>query len=146
MVTALLSQPIVVNNFLIILMNDPCRTDSPARRSGDVSASRTRSDMRTIALVTQKGGSGKSTLSASLAVAAQAARERVFLVDMDPQKSLTTWAQNRSDENLGVEAIAPGKLPAVLETLVAGHVSLAIIDTPASLTAASEAAMRAADL
>ncbi|SDR60290.1 chromosome partitioning protein [Rhizobiales bacterium GAS191] len=102
--------------------------------------------MRTIALVTQKGGSGKSTLSASLAVAAQAARERVFLIDMDPQRSLTTWAENRSDENLGVEAIAPGKLPAVLETLVAGHVSLAIIDTPASLTAASEAAMRAADL
>ena len=41
--------------------------------------------MHTIALVTQKDGSGKSTLSTSLAVAAQAARERVFLADMDPQ-------------------------------------------------------------
>ena len=102
--------------------------------------------MHTIALVTQKDGSGKSTLSASLAVAAQAARERVFLVDMDPQRSLTTWAQNRCDENLGVEAIAPGQLPEVLATLVAGKVSLAIIDTPASLSDASEAAMRAADL
>jgi chromosome partitioning protein len=102
--------------------------------------------MRIIALVTQKGGSGKSTLSASLAVAAQAARERVFLIDMDPQKSLTIWARNRSDDNLGVEAIAPGKLPAVLETLRLGHVSLAIIDTPACLSAASEAAMRATDL
>ncbi|MFI5011515.1 MAG: AAA family ATPase [Hyphomicrobiales bacterium] len=102
--------------------------------------------MRTIALVTQKGGSGKSTLSASLAVAAQAERQRVFLIDMDPQKSLTTWAQNRSDENLGVQAIAWYKLPAVLETLAESHVSLAIIDTPASLSAASDAAMRAADL
>ena len=53
--------------------------------------------MRTVALITQKGGSGKSTLSASLAVAAQGARERVFLIDMDPQKSLTSWALSRND-------------------------------------------------
>jgi chromosome partitioning protein len=102
--------------------------------------------MRTIALVTQKGGSGKSTLSASLAVAAQAARERVFLIDMDPQKSLTTWAQNRQDENLGVEAIMPHKLPAALAALAQGNVTLVIIDTPATLSTASEAAMKAADL
>ena len=102
--------------------------------------------MRTIALVTQKGGSGKSTLSACLAVAAQAARERVFLIDMDPQKSLATWAQNRRDDNLGVEAIVPGKLPAALATLAKSNVSLVIIDTPATISAASEAAMKAADL
>lgn len=102
--------------------------------------------MRTIALITQKGGSGKSTLSASLAVEAQAKRETVFLIDMDPQKSLTTWARNRDDEALGVEAIAPPQLPAVLDLLAAKGVTLAIIDTPASLSDASEAAMRAADL
>ena len=102
--------------------------------------------MRTVALITQKGGSGKSTLSASLAVAAQGARERVFLIDMDPQKSLATWAQNRSDDNLGVEAIYSSKLPRVMETLAASQISLTIIDTPAGLTLGSEAAMRAADL
>jgi chromosome partitioning protein len=102
--------------------------------------------MRTIALVTQKGGSGKSTLSASLAVTAQAARERVFLIDLDPQNSLTTWAENRRDANLGVEAITPNKLPAALAALAASNVTLAIIDTPATLSAASEAAMRTADL
>jgi chromosome partitioning protein len=102
--------------------------------------------MRTVAMVTQKGGSGKSTLSASLAVAAQSVRERVFLIDMDPQKSLATWARNRNDENLGVEAIHSSKLPAVMEALAASQISLTIIDTPAGLTMASEAAMRAADL
>ncbi len=102
--------------------------------------------MRTVALITQKGGSGKSTLSASLAVAAQAARERVFLIDMDPQKSLTTWAENRQDDNLGVEAIMPNKLPAALAALNDGNVTLVIIDTPATQSAASDAAMRAADL
>ena len=102
--------------------------------------------MRTIALITQKGGSGKSTLSASLAVEAQARRETVFLVDMDPQRSLTTWARNRADERLGVEAIAPRRLPAVLDALAESGVTLAVIDTPASLSAASEAAILAADL
>ena len=53
--------------------------------------------MRSIAFVTQKGGSEKSTLSAALAVAARATCERVFLIDLAPQKSLTIWAQNRSD-------------------------------------------------
>ena len=102
--------------------------------------------MRTIALVTQKGGSGKSTLSASLAVEAQANRETVFMVDMDPQRSLTTWAQNRNDEHLGVEAVEPAQLHSVLAALEASGVTLAIIDTPASLSEASEAAMLAADL
>ena len=102
--------------------------------------------MRTIAFVTQKGGSGKSTLSASIAVEAQAHRETVFMIDMDPQKSLTTWAKNRNDERLGVQAIAPSQLIAVLASLAASKVTLAIIDTPASLSDASEAAMMAADL
>ena len=102
--------------------------------------------MRTIAFVTQKGGSGKSTLSAGVAVAAQAACERVFLLDMDPQKSLTTWAANRHDENLGVETVASSKLPAALGALAQGNVTLVIIDTPATHSAASEAAMNAADL
>ena len=102
--------------------------------------------MRTIALITQKGGSGKSTLSASLAVEAQANRETVFLVDMDPQRSLSTWARNRSDDRLGVEAIEAGQLASVLGTLERSQVTLTILDTPASLTDASEAAMRAADL
>jgi chromosome partitioning protein len=102
--------------------------------------------MRIVSLVTQKGGSGKSTLSASLAVAAQAAGERVFLIDMDPQKSLTSWALSRNDAKLGVEALYSSQLPAVLDTLAQGQISLVIIDTPAGQSLASAAAIRAADL
>ena len=63
--------------------------------------------MRVIALTTQKGGSGKSTLASSLAVAAHEAGEKVFIVDMDPQGSLTRWAKERgrTDQSIGVEAI-----------------------------------------
>jgi chromosome partitioning protein len=102
--------------------------------------------MHKVAFITQKGGSGKSTLSASLAVAAQAAYERVVLLDMDPQGSLMTWAENRHDRKLAVESILPSQLPAVLAELAASNVSLAIIDTPATLSAASKAAMKATDL
>jgi chromosome partitioning protein len=44
--------------------------------------------MQTIAFVSQKGGSGKSTIASSLAVAAHEMKEKVCVIDMDPQGSL----------------------------------------------------------
>ena len=102
--------------------------------------------MRTIALLTQKGGSGKSTLSASLAVEMQARGETVFLVDMDPQRSLATWAQGRSDRRLAGAAVGSERLGDVLATLEDRGVSLAVIDTAASLSDATDAAVAAANL
>jgi chromosome partitioning protein len=102
--------------------------------------------MRTIALVTQKGGAGKSTLASSLAVAAHESGERVCLIDMDPQASLTAWGKTRGESDIPVVAISPGKLPATLNALDAKGVTLAIIDTPGAEGAASSAAMGAAQL
>ncbi|HEY1736976.1 MAG TPA: ParA family protein [Methylovirgula sp.] len=102
--------------------------------------------MRTIAFINQKGGTGKSTLAACLAVAAKEAGERVFLIDMDPQKSLLKWGHRRKDKDLPVEAISESKLETVLTALGRGRVSLVLIDTPATESPAAEAAMRCADL
>jgi chromosome partitioning protein len=102
--------------------------------------------MRTIAFINQKGGTGKSTLAACLAVAAKDAGEQVFLIDMDPQKSLLKWGHRRDDKDLPVEAISAAKLPGVLSDLARGHISLVIIDTPATDSPAAEAAMACADL
>jgi chromosome partitioning protein len=102
--------------------------------------------MRTIAFVTQKGGSGKSTLAISLAVAAMQARERVFVLDMDPQRSLKSWSELRGSEDLPVECVTAGRLPATLAALEKNGFTLAIIDTPGVEGAASIAAMKAADL
>ena len=55
--------------------------------------------MRTIAFVTQKGGAGKTTLAASLAVAAASTGERVVALDFDPQGSLARWGQRRGAAN-----------------------------------------------
>ncbi len=102
--------------------------------------------MRTIAFVTQKGGAGKSTLAASLAVAAQDMKETVCVVDMDPQGSLTNWARTRGCDDVTVVASGAARLPGTLAGLAAKGFTLAIIDTPGAEGPASSAAMATADL
>jgi chromosome partitioning protein len=102
--------------------------------------------MHIIAFVTQKGGSGKTTLATSLAVTAMERGERVFMLDMDPQRSLVSWAETRGREDLPVEAVSAGRLPATLAALEKNGFTLVIIDTPGSEGAASVAAVKAADL
>ena len=102
--------------------------------------------MKTIALVTQKGGAGKSTLASSLAVAAHEAGERVCLVDLDPQATLTTWGKTRGETDIPVIAASAAKLQAVLSALAGKGVTLALIDTPGAEGAAAAAAMAAAQL
>lgn len=101
--------------------------------------------MRTIAFVTQKGGSGKSTIASSVAVAAAESGERVFIIDMDPQASLAKWSALREEKNVPVEAVTPAKLKAVMAALAKKGVTLCVIDTPGGESPASEAAMKAAD-
>ena len=102
--------------------------------------------MRIISFVTQKGGSGKSTLASSLAVAAKEAGERVFIIDMDPQNSLVSWAKTRGAEDVPVGAVTSGRLPATLAALEKNGFTLAIIDTAGAEGTAASAAMKAADL
>ncbi len=51
--------------------------------------------MRIIALVTQKGGCGKSTLALSLAVAAHGPRCKTIILDTDPQRTVSDWWHDR---------------------------------------------------
>jgi chromosome partitioning protein len=56
--------------------------------------------VQVVALVTQKGGSGKTTLAANLAVAFLRAGQRVALLDTDPQGSLGRWFMTRRERGL----------------------------------------------
>jgi chromosome partitioning protein len=102
--------------------------------------------MRTIAFVTQKGGSGKSTLASSLAVTAHEAGERVFIFDLDPQQSLAKWSKTRGESDIPVETLNPAKLPTALAAMAKAGVTLCILDTAGAESAATAAAMKAADL
>lgn len=102
--------------------------------------------MQVIAFVTQKGGTGKSTLAASLAVAAGEAGERVAVLDLDPQASLIRWGERREAETPLVDQTTPDKLTAALHTLKDNGYTLAILDTAGIDSAAATAAMRSADL
>jgi chromosome partitioning protein len=102
--------------------------------------------MRTIAFVTQKGGAGKSTLASGVAVAARAAGERVFIIDLDPLQTLVTWSRARKDSDLGVEYVPPAKLSKAIAALRETGVTLVVVDAPGQGGEAAAAAIRAADL
>ncbi|MBK5944813.1 AAA family ATPase [Halorhodospira halophila] len=54
--------------------------------------------MKVITLVSQKGGTGKTTLATNLAAAARQDEKEVVLVDVDPQASAVAWADDRGDD------------------------------------------------
>ena len=72
--------------------------------------------MRSIALLSQKGGSGKTTLAIHLAVAAEAAGERVCLVGTDPQGSTVAWQQARGLERPHTISATPSTIARILES------------------------------
>ena len=53
--------------------------------------------MKTIAILSQKGGSGKTTLALHLAVAAQQDGKTAVIADLDEQASATVWHKARQD-------------------------------------------------
>ena len=102
--------------------------------------------MKVIAFMTQKGGTGKTSLAASIAVAAEESGERVFLIDLDPQGSLASWGKRRQAEAPPVDIVTPGKLANAIAGLADAGYTLAIIDTAGTDTAATAIAMQVADL
>lgn len=105
--------------------------------------------MRTIALVTQKGGSGKTTIAASLAVAASQAGEKVIALDLDPQGSLIAWSNDRDADEPTVDQLDAARindLPSLLPSLAATGMTLLLLDCPGIASTATTLAMKAADL
>ena len=103
--------------------------------------------MHIVSFVTQKGGSGKSTTAASVAVAAFQQGRRVFMLELDRQGTLSDWTGSReSDEGPDFERIDATALDKALSTLKAEGYDLTIIDTAGIDSPATNAAMRAADL
>lgn len=89
--------------------------------------------MRTIAILSRKGGTGKTTLGVNLSVAAEQAGNSTILVDLDPQASAAAWKDDRSDDTPVVVATPAAKLTEILKKAEDAGATLAILDTAPSL-------------
>ena len=103
--------------------------------------------MRVLAFASQKGGSGKTTLSAHMAVQAErAGAGPVVLVDTDPQGSLSEWWNDRESEMPAFARTTTGRLLSDLDDLRTRGFKLAVIDTPPAITMAIQAVVVVADM
>jgi chromosome partitioning protein len=103
-------------------------------------------NMKVIAVVSQKGGAGKTTLAVHLAT--EAAKSHVALIlDTDPQATASRWGEWRDHADpevidCGAPSLLAGKLAKAAEL----GADLAVIDTPPHADAMARQAARLADL
>lgn len=106
---------------------------------------RVRLAMKTLAFLSQKGGSGKTTLAVHTAVAAAEDGERVVIVDTDPQRSATTWHEARSADVPAVAPVAAAELDAVMAAARHDAMTLCVIDTAPHAAPDAARVVRVAD-
>lgn len=101
--------------------------------------------MKTLAIISQKGGSGKTTIAVHMAVCAIRQKLHTAIIDIDPQGSAYDWYLSRAEENeLNAVKAGVNQLAALLKQAQAGGADLVIVDTaPHSDSAAAIAAQLA---
>ena len=102
--------------------------------------------MTTIAIISQKGGAGKTTLAIHLAAAAQEAGRVALVVDTDPQATASQWAAWRQDQPPEVIDSPPPRLAAKVAQAREQGAGVIVIDTPPHADSAARAAVEVADL
>lgn len=102
--------------------------------------------MKIIAVLSQKGGTGKTTITINLAVAADTATQgKAAVIDLDPQASATSWGDSRAAATPVVVSAQASRLPHVLQAAADNHAEWVLLDTAPHSESASLAAARAAD-
>ena len=102
--------------------------------------------MQTVAMISQKGGSGKTTLAVHFAVAARAAGLKVALVDLDPQASAASWGDRRGQEPPTVISAHAVRLKQEMQRVKQAGGDLLVLDTAPRADSAALTAAAAADL
>lgn len=103
--------------------------------------------MRVIAIASQKGGSGKTTLAGHLAVQAERTGVgSVALIDADPQGSLADWWNERESPTPVFVHTSTQRLEQDIEQLKGLGIDLLFIDTPPAITATISDVIRVSDL
>lgn len=102
--------------------------------------------MSTIAIISQKGGAGKTTLAIHLAAAAERAGQVSLIIDTDPQATASQWAEWRNGAAPEVIDSAPPRISAKVSAAKAQGASFVVIDTPPHADSAATRAIEIADL
>lgn len=102
--------------------------------------------MRTIALINQKGGVGKTTVALHLAGAFHQQGTDVVVLDLDPQASAAEWHDARADKMPHVESIQPARLAKVVEHAAEIGTGVLVLDTAPHAESTALEAARCADL
>jgi chromosome partitioning protein len=102
--------------------------------------------LKTLAIISQKGGAGKTTLALNLATAAEHAGLATAVIDLDPQASAKGWHDQRQRDAPVVISAQAARLPEVIDTARTHGAELVVIDTAPHSEASALAAARAADL
>ncbi len=103
--------------------------------------------MHVLVMASQKGGSGKTTLSGHLAVEADKANiGPVALIDTDPQGSLSQWWNARESTSPHFAKVHLMQLGEALEELRRSGIKLAVVDTPPAVTDSISQVVAHADL
>ncbi|WP_343611160.1 AAA family ATPase [Novosphingobium sp.] len=102
--------------------------------------------MKVIAILSQKGGVGKTTLTTCLAVAAEADGKKTAILDLDPQATASFWSDEREAETPAVSSLQAVRLSAVINAAKSAGTDLVIIDGAAVARDVAQMAAQHADL
>lgn len=102
--------------------------------------------MKTITILSGKGGAGKTTLALHLGVSAEMAGYTAAIIDLDPQASALTWKDNRDSDTPAVVSAQPSRLTQLLKTAELSGADIVFIDTAPHSESASLTAARISEL
>jgi chromosome partitioning protein len=101
--------------------------------------------MKTIALITQKGGCGKTTLTTCLAVEAARKGKKALILDTDPQGTASQWWESRDSDSPSLIETKGDEIAQAIKTAESKGFDLVLIDTPARAEPVNAAAAQVAD-
>jgi chromosome partitioning protein len=102
--------------------------------------------MKTIAIISQKGGAGKTTLAVHLATVAAEAGHTAAIIDLDPQGTAASWGDRREAATPEVISGQAVRLAALLKIAQDNNADFVVLDTAPNADQTASLAARSADL
>ena len=102
--------------------------------------------MKVLTIANRKGGAGKSTIAAHLAVEAVNDGHKTILIDLDPQQTLEGWWGKRDNNDIPLTEANNENLKDQIDKLSVAGFDLCIIDTPGDASMNARSGIDVADL